>query len=162
MTLKYPIAPFWQFPKLRQPPYLKNNMALFVVPECVWVEKGFAAAVAHQPHSHVNLAHMHTNGGSWGWWTLFAALNLAPIHLLDAIQLNAKGLHVGRDHLLWSWKGSWRGRLHCLVFRIGDFRSCGLLMGQMGDGGGWGMANFLVWRWCWRYGGVWHCPLKSP
>ena len=88
-------------------------MTLVVVPECVQTEKGLAAGGTHQPHSH--LAHMHTDGGTCGWWTLFTAFNLAPIHLLDATQLNAKGLHVGRDHLLWSLKDSWRGRLHCLV-----------------------------------------------
>ena len=133
-------------------------MTLFVSPECVWVEKGFAAGGTHQPHSQVHLAHMCTDGGSWGWWTLFEALNLAPIHLLSVPQLNVKGLHVGRVCLLWSWKDSWKGRLHCLVCRIGNFRSCGLLKGQMGDSGRWDMMSFLVGRWGWRYRGGWHFP----
>ena len=153
---------FGSSPKLTQPPYLQVNVTLFVVPECVWVEKGFAAGGTHQPHFQVHLAHMHTDGDTWGWWTLFAALNIAPIHPLDTPKLNAKGLHVGRDCLSWSWKDSWRGRLNCLVCRIRDFRSCRLLRGQMGDGSWWGMANFLVGRWGWRYGGVWHCPPQKP
>ena len=150
-----------QFPKLRHP-YLLVHMTLFMVMEGVWAEKGFAAGGAHQPHSQVHLVHMHTDGGMWGWWTLSAALNLASIYPLDAPQLNVKGLNIGRDHLLWSWEHSWRGRLHCLACRIRDFRPCGLLRGQMGHGGGQGMANFLVGRWGWGCGGVWHCSPQKP
>ena len=39
-----------------------------------------------------------------------------------------------------------RDSLHCLVHRIKDIRSCGLLRGQMGDGDRWGLADFLMRR----------------
>ena len=114
-------------------------MALLVVPESVWVEKRFAAGGTHQPHSQVHLAYMCADGGMWGWWTLLEACNLALVYSFDAPQLNTNGLHIGGDGLLWSWRGSWRGRLHCLVCRIRDIRSCGLLGGGV-DGRWWWMG----------------------
>ena len=65
---------------------------------------------------------------TWYWYT----------HLMPP--LNMKGLHIGGDGLLWSWKDSWRGRLHCLVCSIRDIRSCELL------GGGWEMVADGVWQ----------------
>ena len=74
-------------------------------------------------------------GSPWGWWALFATFNLALIHMLCAPPLYSNGLHMGQYVSLWSWSGSWRGR-HCgLACRIWSFRSCGLLRGQLGNGG---------------------------
>ena len=67
----------------------------------------------------------------WGWWALFAAFNLALIHSLGAPQLNSEGLHMCQYVSLWSWRGRHSG----LAYRIGSFRSCGPLRGQLGDGG---------------------------
>ena len=75
-------------------------MTLFVAPECIWIEKRLAAGGTHQPHPQVHFVYMCANHGTRGLWTLFAALNLASIHLLDTPQLDMKGLHVGGDHLL--------------------------------------------------------------
>ena len=78
---------------------------------------------------------MGTDSCLWGWWALFAAFNLALVHLLGAPQLNSEGLHVSWYVSLWSWSGSWRGRHSGPVYRIGSFRSCGPLRGQLGEGG---------------------------
>ena len=83
MILNYPIASLFTVPQIKITPYLQGYMTLFMVLECVQVEEGFAAGGAHQPHSQVHLVHMHTDGGTWGWWTLSAALNLASIYPLD-------------------------------------------------------------------------------
>ena len=159
MTRKYPLPLLWQFPKLVQHPYLHINMTLFVEPECVQIEKGFVTGGTHQPHSQVPLAHMSANGSTWGWWTLSAALNPASIHLLDPPNWMQRGcILVGR---VSSEAGRAAGKA--------TFDAC-LGMSAMGMetlgpvdfwGGGCDMARFLGGRWGWRYGEVWHHPLRS-
>ena len=98
-VLNCPIPPYFIVPpSLHNPPTLQINMALLMVLECVWVEKRFAAWGTHQPHPQVHLAYMHTDGGTWGWWTLFAALNLALVHLLWCPPAEYKGVAY--------WQGS--------------------------------------------------------
>ena len=89
------------------------------VPECIQIEKRLAVGGTHQPPKCT--LHTCANCGMWGQWTLLAALNPASIYSLDAPQLDMKGLHVGGDCLLRSWKNSWRGSFHCLFCRLRDF-----------------------------------------
>ena len=60
MTLNYPIPSLFTVPQIKTTPHLHIHMALFMALEGVWVEKGFAAGGAHQPHSQVHLVHR--------WW----------------------------------------------------------------------------------------------
>ena len=74
-------------PQFTQPPFflvLLIKMAFRVAPESVQAEERFAAGGAHQPHPQVHLAYMCTNVSKGGWWTLLAALNLAPAYSFDA------------------------------------------------------------------------------
>ena len=100
----------------------------------------------HQPHSQVYPLHVCTNCGSGGWWVLPATFNLTLVYMLDAPQLNMKGLHVGRNLSLY-WRGSRAGGFQCLLCRNRGFRFHGFLRGQMGNGGGGGAASFLGRRW---------------
>ena len=105
------------------------------MPQDIQVEESLAAEQAHQPHPQVYFSDMGTNSSPWGWWALFAALNLALVHSLGAPQLNSERLHVCWYVSLWSWSGSWRGRHSGLAYRIWDFRSCGLLSRWLGTRG---------------------------
>ena len=72
-------------------------MTLLVVPEGVRIEKGLVVEGAHQPHSQVYPLHVCTNGSMGGWWALPATFNLTLVYMLDAPQLNTKGLHVSSN-----------------------------------------------------------------
>ena len=151
ITIKSDTTPpptiYWQNPHVLLP-HLQVYVTLLVMPECVRVEEGFAAEGAHQPHSQVYPTHVSANGSIRGWWALPATLNLTSVHSFDAPQLNMKGLHVSRDLSLSKTEGvSWRGRFQCLLCRNRGFRFLGLLRGQMGNGGGRGMASLLRRRW---------------
>ena len=111
---------------------------------------------------------MSIDSGMWGWWPLCATFNLALIHPFDVPQLDAKGLHVGRDSLLWSLCWCWRGDFwHLLFFVCYRTRDFGcyplkLLMGQMGNSCGWGRMMFLKWGLDRGTGGVGHSSLQKP
>ena len=69
-------------------------MGFLVMPKDIRIEKRFTAEWAHQPHSKVHFPHMGTNGYLWGWWALFAAINLALIDSFGTPQLKSWGLHI--------------------------------------------------------------------
>ena len=152
MNSNYPIPPFWQFPKLRQPPYLQINMTLFVVLECVqdWkricCRRGTPTSLPSAP-----CAHAHR------WWL---------VRLMDPLCSPQPGICTPNwCHPSWiqrgcmlagiasSEAGRTAGEAYSIAWTAGfrDFGSCGFLRGQMGDAGGWGMASFLVGRWGGRY-----------
>ena len=104
---------------------------------------------------------MCADGGPWGWWPLFATFNPALIYVLCNPHLNPKGLHLGQYVFLWRWSSSWRGRHRGLTCRIWGFRSCGHLMGWLGDGGTGGKTRLLYGRLGWSGVGVWCDSLQE-
>ena len=143
-------------------------MTFLVASECIWIEEWFATRGTHQPQPLVHSVHMSTESGTWGWWPLCATFNLASIHPFDTPQLDAKGLHVGSDSLLWSLCWCWRGDFWHLFFflcyRTRDF-GCyplRLLRGQTGNGHSWGGTLFLKWGLDRGTGGMGHSSLQNP
>ena len=102
-----------------------RSVTFLVTPEGIQVEKNFSTRGTCQPHSQMPSVHMCADCSTWGQWPLCATLNSALVDPHDALQLKAKGYHVGWDTHLWSLWPSWRGGFQCQFFltncRIKDF-----------------------------------------
>ena len=137
-------------------------MRFFVMPEDIWIEKGFTAKWAHQPYSQMHLPHMGANGCPWGWWALFAALNPALVNSLGAPQLNPERLHVSQYVTLGSWSSSWESGHSGWACRTWNFGSCGLLRGLLGNRGTRAKVGSWQWRlWRKRVGAWGDSPQES-
>ena len=152
---------FYNFPVYTTPPFYLysfdwNGSSCGARKWLGW--KRFAAGGTHQPHSQVHLAFMCGDGGRWGWWALLTALNLAPVYLFDAPQLNMKGcILVG---MASSEAGGAAGEADFIAWSAGSETSGPV--DSWGDGGGWGVADFLVRRWGWDMEECNIAPLRSP
>ena len=71
------------------------------------------AGRTNQLNIQVGLAHMGTGGHMRSRQSLTAPLNLAPINPLDALHIQVKGCHVGRDGYLQSLRNGQGGGLLC-------------------------------------------------
>ena len=132
MTLNYSIPSLFTVPQIKTPPISTGSYdSLYGAGRCLgW--KRICCRRGTPCHSQVHLAHMHTDGGIWGWWILSAALNLASIYPLDApswmwrgcilvgiTSSEAGGTAGEADYIAWpagsetsgpvdSWGGRWK------------------------------------------------------
>ena len=132
------------------------------MPKGVWVEEGFMARGAHQPHAQVYSPDVGADSGMWGGWALFATFHPALIHPFGAPQLYLKGLHVHRDVVPSSWSSSYWSRHGGRAYRIWSFGLCGLLRGLGMNRGTGADAGLRGERCGWERAERWSYPPQEP
>ena len=145
------------------PRYLSESVSFFVMPKGIWVEEGFMAKGAHQPHAQVHSPDVGADSGTWGGWALFATFHLALIHPFGTPQLYSKGLHVctGMSSPVAGVAATGAGMV------AGPTGS--KVSGCVGSWGGWEWTKGLGLMWGWEGRGLdgrgWKdevTPLRSP